>query len=43
MSGASMCTECGGRGIVYVDAGRWYTCPECGGSGYATSDEEGEE
>ena len=40
MSGASMCTECGGRGIVYVDVGRWYTCPECGGSGYVTTDDE---
>ena len=37
------CTECGGRGIVYIDVCRWYTCPECGGSGYETSDEEVEE
>lgn len=39
MSGASMCTECGGLCIVYVDAGRRYTCPECGGSGRATVEE----
>ena len=37
------CTECGGRGIVYIDDFRWYTCPECGGSGHETSDEEVEE
>ena len=37
------CTECGGRGIVYIDVCRWYTCPECGGSGHETSDEEVEE
>lgn len=43
MSGASMCTECGGRGIIYVDAGRWYTCPVCGGSGYEETSEEVEE
>lgn len=34
------CTECGGRGIVYIDDCRWYTCPECGGSGYVTPDDE---
>ena len=34
------CTECGGRGIVYIDDCRWYTCPECGGSGYVTTDDE---
>ena len=37
---AQRCTECGGRGIVYIDDCRWYTCPECGGSGYVTTDDE---
>jgi len=37
------CTECGGRGIVYIDDCRWYTCPECGGSGYEETSEEAEE
>lgn len=37
---AQRCTECGGRGIVYIDVCRWYTCPECGGSGYVTTDDE---
>ena len=44
VTGVSMstqrCTECGGRGIVYIDDCRWYTCPECGGSGYVTTDDE---
>ena len=37
------CTECGGRGIVYIDAFIWYTCPVCGGSGYEETSEEAEE
>lgn len=26
--------------MIYVDAGRWYTCPACGGSGHADDEEE---
>lgn len=37
------CTECGGRGIVYIDALIWYTCPVCGGSGYEIPEEDAEQ
>lgn len=37
------CTECGGRGIVYIDAFIWYACPVCGGSGYEIPEEDAEQ